>query len=119
MPLVPMDLSSLDKLDDGRVAKAFLHDLNRIVQDCYDRPGDKKPRSIVLEFAVVPVASTENGQLECESVEGQFRVKSKVPERRSKTYSFKGNTKGHLAFSVDSPDNVNQTTMFPAAEEEE
>ena len=54
MPFVELDLASLQDLDDGRVAVAFQHELKRAVQDCIDRPADKKPRTVTLELAIKP-----------------------------------------------------------------
>lgn len=108
MALVEFNIASLENLDDGRVAVAFAHELRRSVQDCMDRPGDKKPRSVSLEFRLTPVVGDEG---QCEGAEGEFEIKSKVPTRKSKTYSFSTNRKGHLIYSSNSPENVDQTTF--------
>lgn len=108
MPLVQFDIASLGDLDDGRVAVAFAHELRRAVMDCMDRPGDKKSRTVTLEFCLIPVVG-EDGQ--CEGAEGEFQIKSKVPTRKSKTYSFNTNRKGHLVYSSNSPDAVDQLTF--------
>lgn len=111
MPFVQLSLTSLDDLDDGRVSKAFLHELKRLVQDCMDRPSDKKTRTLTLELNMTPVISTEGGVVECEGVHGEFTIKGKVPVRRSKTYEFRANNKGQLAYSSTSPENADQTTF--------
>jgi hypothetical protein len=106
--LVQLTLESLKDLDDGRVSAAFVHELKRAVQDCMDRPGDKHARSVSLEFKVTPIVADDGS---CEGADGEFDIKSKVPTRKSKTYSFKTNKQGHLSFSSNSPDNVDQTTF--------
>lgn len=111
MPFIELDLASLDKLDDGRVSVAFAHELKRAVQDCMDRPGDKKPRIVTLEFSLKPVCSTEGGVVEMDGADGDFKIKSKVPTRQTKTYSFRANKRGQLAFSSESPENADQTTF--------
>lgn len=111
MPFIELDLRSLENLDDGRVSVAFAHELKRAVQDCMDRPGDKKPRKVTLEFSLTPVCSAEGGVVEMEGADGDFTIKSKVPERKSKTYSFRANKRGQLAFASESPDSVDQTTF--------
>lgn len=111
MPFMELTLTSLDQLDDGRVAKAFLHELKRAVQDCMDRPGDDKARTVSLELKITPVVSTANGILEMEGANGEFSIKSKVPDRKSKTYSFRANKKGQLAYSSTSPEDADQTTF--------
>lgn len=111
MPFLELTLTSLEDLDDGRVAAAFAHEMKRAVQDCMDRPGDKKPRVVTLELKLTPVAETQGGLVECSGAHGEFSIKSKVPERRSKTYQFNANKKGQLSYSSNSPDNPDQTTF--------
>lgn len=108
MPIVELNLANLNDLDDGRVATAFLHELRRVVQDCMDRPGDKSARKVTLEFTLKPVID-EGGS--CEAAEGDFKIKSTVPVRKSKTYSFGVNKKGHLSYSTNSPENIDQLTF--------
>lgn len=108
MTFVQLSLTSLQDLDDGRVLVAFNHELTRAVKDCLDRPGDKNKRIVSLEFALTPVVGDEG---QCESAEGEFAIKSKVPTRKSKTYSFGVNRKGALIYSSNSPESVNQTTF--------
>ena len=112
MSLQQLTLGSLNDLDDGRPAKAFLHELAYAVQDCIDRPGDDKPREVSLVLKLKPVPASENGVVIAETCEGEFLIKSKVPVRKTKTYSFRANKKGHLLYSADSPDNVDQQTFL-------
>lgn len=111
MPFVQLTLSSLKDLDDGRVSKAFDHEIKRAVQDCIDRPGDKKARTVMIELELTPVVSTEGGILETEGCKGEFTIRSKVPSRKSKTYEFKANKQGHLSYSSNSPEAADQTTF--------
>jgi hypothetical protein len=111
MPFVELNLASLQDLDDGRVAVAFAHELKRAVQDCIDRPADKKPRTVTLELAIKPIVSPDSAIVEMEGADGEFTIKSKVPTRKSKTYNFRSNKHGQLAFSSESPDNADQTTF--------
>ena len=108
MPLMNLSLASINDLDDGRVSVAFTQELRRAVMDCMDRPGDKSSRTITLELKITPVIGDEGG---CEGANGEFQIKSKVPTRKSKTYSFATNTKGHLIYSSTSPGDVNQSTF--------
>lgn len=109
MALVELNLQSLNDLDDGRVATAFIHELKRVVLDCIDRPGDKNLRKVALEFELTPIVADDGS---CESADGQFKIKSKVPDRKTKTYSFGVNKRGQLSYSQNSPDNIDQTTIF-------
>lgn len=113
MALAQLRLDSLAGLDDGRPSKAWLHELAHVVQDCIDRPGDDTAREVSLTLKLKPIPSNENGVVIAETCEGEFYVKSKVPVRKTKTYSFRANKKGHLLYSADSPDNVDQQTLLP------
>ena len=108
MPMMELNLANLNELDDGRVSVAFMHELRRVVQDCMDRPGDTTARKVSLEFNLKPIIA-EDGS--CESADGDFKIKSTVPVRKSKNYSFNVNKKGHLIYSSNSPDDVDQTTF--------
>lgn len=106
--LTELNLHSLNDIDDGRVAVAFMQELRRAVMDCMDRPGDKTSRVVALEFKLTPVVGDEGS---CEGAIGEFHIKSKVPTRKSKSYSFGTNRKGHLIYSANSPENIDQTTF--------
>lgn len=108
MPMVEMSLSSLQEIDDGRVALAFVHELKRVVLDCIDRPGDTSARKVALVFSLKPVIAEDGA---CECAKGDFKIKSTVPERKSKNYEFNVNKKGHLLYSSTSPEAVDQTTF--------
>ena len=108
MPLTKLELNSLGELDDGRVLIAFGHELKRAVMDCMDRPGDKTSRTVNMELKLTPVIGPEG---QCDSVAGEFQIKSKVPVRKSKSYDFNVNRAGQLIYSSTSPDNIDQTTF--------
>ena len=108
MPFMPLTLETLKDLDMGRVSVAFQLELQRIVLDCIDRPGDKNPRKVTIEMKVTPIVDDTGS---CEGASGEFSVKSSVPQRKSKPYHFRANKKGALVFSEESPDNADQTTF--------
>lgn len=114
MAMKELRLENIADLDDGRVSLAFVHELKRAVQDCLDRPGDKTARKVNLEFTLKPLIDEATGQ--CETVNGDFKIKSKVPERKSKTYNFAARKAGQLVFSEESPQNVQQTTFMDGDE---
>jgi hypothetical protein len=108
MPLIQLKLETLKDLDFGRPKVAFEQGLADAVRDCLDRCGDKRPRTVSLEFTITPVRD-ENGT--CDGVTGEFKIKTKLPHRQTKTYSFGVKKTGQLFFSEDSPENVDQTTF--------
>lgn len=109
MGMKEMKLENLADLDNGRVSLAFTHELKRAVQDCLDRPGDSTARKVTVVFTLKPITD-EAG--DCDTVNGDFKIKSTVPERKSKTYNFAARKSGHLVFSEESPQNVQQTTFM-------
>ena len=111
MPFVELNLASLQDLDDGRVSVAFAHEMKRAVQDCIDRPADKTARVVTLELSIKPILAPDSSIVEMEGADGEFKIKSKVPTRKSKTYNFRSNKHGQLAFSSESPENADQTTF--------
>jgi hypothetical protein len=108
MPLVELNLTNLNDLDEGRVATAFVHELKRVVLDCMDRPGDKSARTVSLVFKLAPVIADDGS---CESANGEFAIHSATPKRKSKTYNFSVNKRGHLGYSQHSEDNAAQRTL--------
>ena len=85
MALRELALSHLAALDGGRVTEAWQQALGRVLDDCEDRPGVDKPRTVTLTFSVVP-SLDEQGRME--SVSGQFDVRDTLPKRSSKAYEF-------------------------------
>lgn len=101
------NLSSITDLDGGRVAEAFDQAVKRAVKDCEDRPGETKPRTVVLQLDLVPVMD-ESGDVG--SVAGAFQVKDTCPTRKSRVYDFSPR-RGMLVFNDLSEDNVDQRTL--------
>jgi hypothetical protein len=113
MPQMLFNLETLKDIDLGKVSKAFDIAVRRCVQDCIDRPGDKNGRLATLKMKITPVLEQDESGARCEVVTGEFEVHDSVPKRRSKPYSFRVKAKtGGLSFSFDSPDEVDQTTIF-------
>jgi len=112
-----LSLSNLAELDYGKAVYAFQKHLERAVLDCTDRPGDKRARAVTLQFKVTPVAETNGNTIICNSANGIFVIKSKIPDHETKTIDFGVTSKGELVFNPDSLDDHNQTTMFGGNDE--
>lgn len=108
MSLRQLKLDTLKDLDFGRPAVAFEQSVADAVRDCKDRPGDKRPRKVCLEFVLVPVIEQDG---DCTGVEGEFKIKVSLPHRQTKPYSFGLTRQGHLLFSDNAPENIEQTTI--------
>jgi hypothetical protein len=79
MALKKLTVETLHELDFGSIGIAFEKHLARVVQDCIDRPGDKRARTVLLEMKVVPVVEIRGSTIDCEGAKGTFKLKSKVP----------------------------------------
>lgn len=110
MAIKALTLESLKDLDYGKAFVAFQAHLTRAAQDCLDRPGDQKARSVQFQIALVPVL--DPGTLDCSTVKAQIQVTSKVPVHRTKVYEMGLRKNGGLVFSEDSPEAIDQTTFF-------
>ena len=106
--LKQLSLAELADIDDGRIGLAFDQALKRVSMDCDDRPGDNRPRKVVLEMTVEPVCG-EDGV--CESVTSQIQIKESLPTRRSKKYDLGLRKNGIFVFQPMSLDNHAQTTF--------
>lgn len=103
-----LTLENLQFIADGSVSAAFQHHLKRAVEDCDDRPGDKKPRKVTLELLVTPVV-LQDGSTTDVSVESY--VKSSVPPHISRPVECKVKQGGKAVFNDLSQDNPNQMTI--------
>lgn len=114
MSLVFLDLATLKDLDNGKPAIAFRRAVEDCVKDCSDRPTEQRARKVTLELVLTPVAAEDaefEGTFRACGVTGEFRIKSSIPNRQTRPYSFGLDRQGRLFFSQESPTNVNQTTF--------
>lgn len=110
--IMQLDLENLRVLDDGRLEAAFEQELRHVVLDLMDRPGDDRERSVQFKVKFKPVCD-ETG--ECESVNVQVDIGSKLPSRKSRVYDMKARKSARgamLVFNEMSLDNADQTTIF-------
>jgi len=98
----------LGTMDGERISIAFEQALKRVIQDCDDRPGEKKERTVTLTLAVKPRLDADGM---CEDCDVQVAVTDSVPKRKSKVYNMALRKGGLLVYNDDSLDNVDQETM--------
>lgn len=106
---VQLSIETLAELDGGIVAEQAVRHLQRLAQDCMDRPGDKTKRKATLEFSFEPVCDQQGN---AETVRCEVEIKSRVPVHRSKTYEM-GLTKAGFVFNRDVPESLDQQVLFP------
>lgn len=111
MAFVQLTIGSLEELHDGRLAAAFLLHLKRLIQDCHDRPGEKKARKMAMQITVTPVVEVGDSIVECIGADAEFTFKSAIPDHRSKAINLRTNKNGQASFSAESEDNADQLTF--------
>lgn len=108
MQLQKLTLASLAEIDGGRLNEAFSQALKRVVDDCEDRPGVKKPRTVSIQLEITPVLD-QDGM--CDEAKVQGTVVDNVPKRKTKIWDMSLRKGGHLMFRPDSLDDAEQNTM--------
>lgn len=101
-------LASLATIDGERIAIAFEQALKRVANDCDDRPGEKKPRTITLQLSIVPVLDAAGIADDCKV---QATITDSVPKRKTRSYDMTMKKGGHLMFHPESVDDHSQEVM--------
>jgi len=96
MGMQELTLETLGEVDHGKIAAAFNLLLQRVMLDCFDRPGDDKARSVELRLLVSPMADPNTGAFD--GCQVQFKLKSSVPPLQSKLLSMDADKRGRLKF---------------------
>lgn len=107
-----LSIETLGDIDEGRIKAAVDLHLKKLTSDCIDRPGCKTARKLKLELYVTPQIDLDTGQ--CDDVNIEFDIGSKVPNHRSRPVNCKvrKTAKGPLLqFNDLSEENVNQRTL--------
>lgn len=110
--LMKLDLENLKVLDDGRLEAAFAQELRHVVLDLMDRPADDRCREVSFKVKFKPIVDDCG---DCEAVQVQVDIGSKLPSRKSRVYDMrarKSTTGPMLVFNEDSLDDMDQTTIF-------
>jgi hypothetical protein len=117
--LLELTLESLTELDNGRAEKMFREKLDVVKQDLLKRPGDDRPRRLVFEVSMKPIAAVEEGGTPyCRAVRTTFKVQPKLPPEETLPVTVGIKATGHMYFSPADPDNPDQRGL-PFGEEAE
>lgn len=108
MALKEFGLSALPDFADGTLDIAFQQHVKRAIADAEDRPGDKKPRKVSIEFEIKPVVLQDGA---CANVEIDAKIKSAIPPHISRPVECKIKHGGRAVFNDMSPGNVDQRTL--------
>jgi hypothetical protein len=112
MGLQRFSLSKLSDLDGGRAIETFQNALKVAVKDCLDRPGDKRPRKVVLQMTLKPVARIDGATIDCDGADANFQCKTMLPHYETPNVNFGVQQSGDLIFNPDSPRDHKQTTLL-------
>lgn len=103
-------ISNLSEIDSGRIAEALKLQLQRVLDDCRDRPNLDKPRKIKLQIEVTPTADPRTFALD--GVNMSFRINSTFPNMERIDLNLGCKADGRLYYSENSPSNFDQKTVF-------
>lgn len=110
--LTQLSLAQMAHVADGKLAAAVATHLRKVTDDCQDRPGSDAARRVTIDLYITPSVDPETGQ--CDDVNIEFEVGSKVPKHRTKPVNMKirKSTQGpQLLFNDLSQDNADQHTL--------
>lgn len=102
-----LSLEELGEFDQRRLSHTFEVELQKIITDMADRPGDNSVRKLVMQFDFKPVGSN----LVLEDVETVVRVQAKIPPRQTRKYNMKSKGGNRLQFNDESHDSAAQGTL--------
>lgn len=108
MPKVKLNLKSLREMDNGKIDKLLLQGLRQVIQDCVDRPTDKKARKVTLQLIFSPIPDDLGA---CDEVSMSVQSKVSVPVKQTKTYSIGAKPSGEGFLNLASDDDVKQSTL--------
>jgi len=110
MALLKFKVETMADIDGGRLKAAIEKQLKRCVDDCKDRASLDKPRKVMIELCLTPVADDTTG--EAEQVWLDYQVKTAIPSLHREGLSLGLQKNGDLLFNEHSPGNVDQRTVF-------
>jgi hypothetical protein len=105
-------IETLAFADDGRIKAAVDLHLKKLLADCVDRPGSDACRTLTLELFVTPTLDPDT--MQCDDVNIEFQIGSKVPKHRSRPINCKvrKSHQGYMAMFNDlSEENADQRTL--------
>lgn len=120
--LQKLTLATLPEVARGHVQVAFDRLCAAAIQDCMDRPTEKKARKINLQIAFVPVAELIGNEYFAENAAVKLAIKPTFPQLETNTLDFairSRNGQAEAVFAPDSPENVDQATLFDHEDEDE
>lgn len=106
-----LSLDTLHTAEGGRVALLFKRHLERAVQDCEDRPGDKNKRKVTVNLLLSPVIGQDGATCDTNV---EIELTSSIPKHITRPINCRMKHGGQLVFNDMSEDNVDQLTLDEA-----
>lgn len=116
MALTKFKFSRLGDIDGGRIEEALEQCLQRLVDDCEDRPAVNKARTLSFKMSLVPKMD-DQGNLD--TIKVTFAADDRLPGRSTRDYEMavrRVHGKHMLLFQDLAPDNPDQRTIEDAIE---
>lgn len=117
MSIQSLSLANIEEIDGGKVAVAFAVELQHVIKDMLDRPGDNRPRKVSLNLELKPQCD-DSGTLA--DVQVAFDIASSVPNRRSNAYNMRARLirggGAQLVFQAETNDFEQPALPYEAAE---
>lgn len=115
MALKDFDTRNLKFIDGGAFAEQVDMHTDLQVRDCISRPHDNRPRTITIEYTLVPLPGS-NGRLK--TIAAELKVKSKSPYHKSDAIQLGIDPDGKAVFNEHSMGNVDQASFLPDGEDD-
>lgn len=109
-----LTLSSIQHIDNGKVALNFNQLLRAITRDVIDRPGDKSKRKVMLTIELSPDLDADTATLD--TIKTTFKMKTALPVLQSAEYPMLADSEGRQHFQPTAPFQPRQQALpYPNA----
>jgi len=108
-----LSLATLDQFDYGKGALIFQKELEKVVRDLIDRPGDTTARTVDLQVILTPIVLQDGDVIDAKV---QFKCRGKTPPYKTAARPAAIDRGRQLVFQPMAPDNPEQRTLDEAAD---
>lgn len=116
--MIEVDCTGMLEIDSGRIKAALDLELQKMIEDCEDRPLVNKDRVVTLKIKLRPVCNDTS----MESVDVSCEINGKAPPRATNAYNMRARKRAgrwSLVYNDLSKGNVNQLTIDDAIESQQ
>lgn len=119
LSLEELNFQTLDLLDDGVAVKQCMKLIQQALADIKSRPGEKRPRKVLMQLDLTPKVvierddETGHSETTLVGVGLQIKMDCRMPNRGTLQYDL-GISGDRLVFNRNSPLDHRQPTLFDA-----